>query len=962
MAGTDLDVIQSYKKLYERAKVETFGIIEDEFVVIDTETTGLEVDSCELIEIAALIMRGPNIVDRFQTFVDPGVEIPEFITELTSISQADVEGSPDAYEAVMQLDEFVGDRMLIAHNARFDRQFLSRPSSGQSFDDLSRWIDTLGLSRIAFPRLVAHDQNTMCDAFGIDRGGHRAQKDIEALAYLWRIMLCALSDMPPNLVKYISDIAPQTNWGGRVALKMVLTSADPALRDKPFSMQALRDERIKLFLTTNSKVLIDPDSEFVDLKPVERTDIDHAFSDDGIVGKMYENFERRDEQIDFAYEVSQAFMTSTHRVIEAGTGVGKSISYLLPAALFAIRNHVRVGIATKTNTLLDQLIFNEIPRLDNALQKEYGLGISSIALKGYDHYPCLRKLMRFTRFFDEKTTEFDITTVGSILTSIAQSLWGDLDSLTTALSHRVRMGVTCSADECLHMKCSYFPKRCLLHGARKKATESNIVVTNHALLFRDVALSKGVLPPIRYWVIDEAHGAEDEAREQLSYTIEQLNLQNELNKLTSSTGIIENIRERAVILEGATSLMGFANLALQACQKVSESTNVFFDFVLDLKKLEQSSGYATTEIWINSDVRKTLQWKNMEKSGHLLLDDLDRAIHECSALSSMSNNFEELQELNQELTSASSHLEDMLSVLSLVIDGTNEDYCYYAEIPSNHSFDKPSLVCALVDLGGELSKRFFPEENSVVMTSATIAVGKSFDYFSERMGLNRLEEGSWSAKSISPSEDFYKNMQTYLICDMPEPTQENYLEELEKLLKEIHLGLGGGILTLFTNRREMKQCYENIFHELKDAGIDLLCQGAGKNKRVLRDEFVNKEDACLFATRSFWEGFDAPGRTLRCVILPRLPFARPDDPLYQERNIRKDNAWKIYMLPQAVIDLRQAAGRLIRSKNDSGFLILADSRLTTKWYGKIFLSALPSSNIISTSISKIRAILEESNL
>jgi ATP-dependent DNA helicase DinG len=957
IAGTNDDVVERYRTLAERAKTKRFGLLERDYVVIDTETTGLHDDEDELIEIAAAVVNGPEVVKTFQTFVDPGRPIPEFITELTSIADSDVSGAPSPEEAVEMLDEFVDGRLLIAHNARFDRGFISRYSDPDSV--LSRrecWIDTLGLSRIALPRLVAHDQATMCDAFGVGKGNHRADGDVRALCELWRIMLTALDDMPHELIGFISKMAP----GGPWPIRDILIQIAGEDGERNFSMYALRDKQI-VTESNGSSDLIDPENNVLDFKPVEREDVERAFSADGVVGKMYPKFERRPEQVEFALDVSDAFYTSTHRVIEAGTGVGKSISYLLPAVMFAKRNHVRVGVATKTNTLLDQLVFKELPTLRKAMREVEGIDFSYIALKGYDHYPCLRKLMRFARDMDGNTSEYDIVTTASIITSVSQSVWGDLDSLSLSLSHVARGNIVCSSEECMFGKCGYYPNRCLLHGARKKANNCEIVVTNHALLFRDVSIPKGVLPPIRYWVVDEAHGVEDEARKQFSHSVDSSDMSSYLHKLGSATGPLKQIEQRALVIDGGSALLGLITSVETDLKTIESSTSVFFQFVELLSELESRSSYSSVDIWINKDRRETPQWQAVLDSGTALLGQLDKMISDMKNALSMTEQFDELAEQETELSSAISRLSEMLEAISLVLDGSDDRYFYFADI----SFDRngsSSLTAALVDLGSVLAEQFFPETNSVILTSATVAVGKSFDYFANRIGLDRLEPGMWEACHLDPSEGFYANMRTLVVDDLPDPRSDGYIDSLCDLVIDVHLGLGGGVLTLFTNKREMLTVYERVYPILKENGVDLLCQSAGKSKRKIRDDFTNDEDACLFATKSFWEGFDAPGRTLRCVLLPKLPFARPNDPLNQERNARQDNAWKSFVLPQAVIDTKQAAGRLIRSKSDSGFLILCDCRLRTMWYGKIFMRAFPKDTVEVVSAEDVRQIMESSQL
>lgn len=243
--------------------------------------------------------------------------------------------------------------------------------------------------------------------------------------------------------------------------------------------------------------------------------------------------------------------------------------------------------------------------------------------------------------------------------------------------------------------------------------------------------------------------------------------------------------------------------------------------------------------------------------------------------------------------------------------------------------------------------------HSVVYASATLSVGGTFNSFEEAVGLGKSEFSPVNELMLDSHFDFDNNMIIYVVKDMPEPNDRSYLGALEQLLVKTHLAQNGSMLTLFTNRREMEKCYEEINPTLKENDLRLVCQKWGVSVKGLRDDFIADKHLSLFALKSFWEGFDAPGATLRGVVIPKLPFARPTDPLYRERAERDDRAWWKYVLPQAVIETKQAAGRLIRKADDRGVLILADKRLLTKGYGKTFLNSLQSKTVRVCTMDEI---------
>ena len=260
---------------------------------------------------------------------------------------------------------------------------------------------------------------------------------------------------------------------------------------------------------------------------------------------------------------------------------------------------------------------------------------------------------------------------------------------------------------------------------------------------------------------------------------------------------------------------------------------------------------------------------------------------------------------------------------------------------------------SLSNVGQNLNEAFYSETDTVVYTSATLSVDNSFESFVQAMGLNEGEASRAETLQIESTYDFDINMRVYLPSDMPEPQDPAYLSTLSEFLTRLHLAQGGSMLTLFTNRKEMEECFDLANPQIKAAGLRLVCQKWGVSVKGLRDDFLKDEHLSLFALKSFWEGFDAPGATLKGVVIPKLPFGLPTDPLSCERELHDSRAWAHFSLPQAVIAIKQAVGRLIRTSSDKGIVVLADKRLVTKHYGKKFLNSLPTKNIVSLTMDEI---------
>ena len=944
--GTPEEVRDRYLSLAARAEGRGFGPLEEDVVVLDTETTGLSFKDCDLIEISAARMSGREVVGRFETFVHPGGPIPAEITRLTGISNRDVADAPSPRDAVAALAEFVAGSPVLAHNATFDRTFIEAVPGGSAVSDV--WIDTLSLSRIALPCLTTHRLADMAAAFGCASVTHRAGDDVDALCGMWRILLLALSDLPAGLAALLADMHPDVSWPLRTIFSYLADAGVAPAR--PFS---LKEARSALVRGTQGSPRLDA-AELDHIAAVSGDEVEREFGANGSVARMYEHMELRPEQVAMAREVAEALSTSTHRAIEAGTGVGKSVAYLLPEVLFAKRNNVTVGVSTKTNALTDQLVSQELPALSAALPG----GVSFVSLKGYDHYPCLHRLDRAV--VDDLPLaavshdgRSDNAVACDMLTAIAvtyafacQSPDGDVDALGIRWRYVPRPLLTTTPGECLRGRCPYFPNECPLHGARRRAACSDVVVTNHSLLLRNVAADGKILPPIRHWVVDEAHGLEAEARRQWAVEVsgEEARAAFELLGGTT-TGTIHNLMVRAMSLEGSTLVVGMLAKAAATLSRASVSVADLFVAVHELGSVARGDGgYDSVTLWLGDEVRSTPEWAAVADAGGVAAEVVREAVRQLAeAAEAMAP---EAPSLAADLGESTRFLRDLCAGIELICAGTDRSYVYSAQLSrSRRKMSSEKLVAEKIDIGSDLAARWLPEMRSVIFTSATIAVGDDFAHFDHAVGLDLLDKGSHRALRLDSSFDFDSHMSVVVARDLPAPNDRAYLPALEDLLFDVHVSMGGSVLTLFTNRRDMERAFEALQPRLAAAGLEVACQSRGTSPRRLRQRFMEERSLSLMALRSFWEGFDAAGDTLRCVVIPKLPFASPNDPLVRERDIREDRAWWKYSLPDAVISVKQAAGRLIRSSTDTGVLVLADSRLVSKGYGRLFVGSLPSRSV-----------------
>ena len=1058
VAGTPADVQARYRQLPQLAREAAFSLAERPVIVCDTETTGLHADSDALIEIAAVRLCGCEVQEEFHTLVNPGRAIPAEIEELTGITAADVAGAPSPREAVAAFAQFAGHDALVAHNAGFDRGFLLAQAEPGALS--TTWHDTLALARIVLPRLSGHKLGQLAAAFNLARPSHRALDDVHALAGLWRLLLAGCCNLAPGLAGCIATLSPETSW----PLRPLFEQAAGLQPGVDFSLRSTRARRVG-----EATAAARQDARDVPLRFAPDEEVARAFGPDGLLAGMYPGYEPRQPQQQMALEVNAALREGSMRALEAGTGVGKSMAYLVPLALTARENHITMGVATKTNALMDQLVYHELPRLAQALG-----GLDYVTLKGYEHYPCLRKLEATVRASTDAAVE-EVELLAALLSFAADTCWGDLDALNLHWLPQLRARIQANPNDCLKNRCPFFPRLCYLHGARRHANAADVVVTNHALLFRDAQLAGGILPPVRHWVIDEAHSAEAEARKQLSHTCSQVELEGLLRRLAGPHGsIVSSLRTKADKLPGANLLYGPCADIEERVANITAVETSFFSYVKELASVggERDAGYDRMSLWVGPELRASGAWAALERPGRSLVEKLEGLVRRLNDIVSLAEEFEgKLAAQQADLANASCNLRELLDALVLVLEGTDESYVYSVEL-DRRSAKKAEVLCAAkLDVGAELAAMFYPEVRSVVFASATLATrgaagssaagggpaggglaggraaenggeesgrstfsefcredstsrrisegqneafpstcgagaapghpvsgdgspsrlewpctglqnsekveqltsisarftqtdaaggglasgsgatasnkrsAEAFRHFEHAVGLDLLPPERVGARQLASSYDFNGHMSVLLPADLPDPGARNWRRELAQLLLDVHVAMGGSVLTLFTNRREMESLYYELKPQLQQGGIELAAQLRSSSAATLRERFLAEHTLSLFALKSFWEGFDAPGDTLRCVVIPKLPFGKPSEPLAREREARERNAWFRYSLPASVIELKQAAGRLIRSSTDEGWLILCDARLRTKRYGKTFLNAMPTSDI-----------------
>lgn len=993
--GTSQDILDRYASLPEAAEKTNFGEYDENIIVLDTETTGVSINKDELTQIAAARLVNGEITEWYVTFVNPGKPIPEDIVSLTHITDEDVSSAPDPDQALEGLVNFIGTAKIVAHNAYFDRNFTTNHPAGYPLLD-NQWIDSLELSRIALPRMKSHRLIDLVKAFDAPLSTHRADDDVLATCSLYRILLAGIDTMPESILSEIDTFYDKDTWPfGEIfhyfaerKLKVRNDAESNTDSNTPysnplpehFSLEKVRQSRIKaierkakddagtMFTQAMIEQLVENGANLASIdgkgpkiiKFPTSDELKEAFSAQGIMGKIYADYESRPEQLEMALAVKDAFEESKNLMVEAGTGTGKSMAYLLPAAIAAKNNNISIGIATKTNALLDQLTYKELPAL-----KEKALpDLTFSPIKGYTHYPCLLKIQRILKegpkvvsVLGEQRSQ--APALAALISYIEQTTYDDIDSLKIDYRALSRQSITTTSNDCLRRRCPFYGDSCFVHGSRHLAECADIVVTNHSLLFYDAAANNSLLPPIKYWIVDEAHGAEEEARRALSHELSVDSL-NYIIRRISSEDPKTNVymaATRVSKFEGKddTLFQRLVSKASSAAAGLAETVESFSSQASELLYFDtqKKSSYERFDLWINKDVRESSIFVKLNEYADEMTSRADKVINTTQELVALLDDVKGAGFAQRELASVALELKEIVNCANILFTHPSESYVYSVTLnrrdnkksSNSHQGKSPVFHAYFYNIGSELDETLYATTRSIIYTSATLTINGSFDYFAQSVGLNESEQSQAASLKLNPCFDFDNNMSVYVISDMPEPTNPSYLEKLQQFLIDAHLAQGGSMLTLFTNKKDMDKCFAGVSPLMEKQELRLVCQRYGVSSKWLADEFIANETLSLFALKSFWEGFDAPGATLKGVIIPKLPFQSPTDPLSMERKFRDDQAWKNFDLPKAVIEVRQAAGRLIRKASDSGVLILADSRLLSKWYGRVFTGSLPSNDI-----------------
>ena len=924
----------------------------ESIVALDIETTGLDSQKDAIIEIGAVRFTTKRIEDEWSSLINPGRKIPSFITQLTGINDHMVLEAPSIQNVLPELRHFVGELAILGHNVGFDLSFLRKYGLFRG----NNILDTYEIASVLLPSAGRYNLGALGQTLNIPfPASHRALDDARVTGEVYRSLYEIGMELPIQLLAEIVRLGEGIDWEAHGFFYDILRSRS---KESISVKQVRQGYSGPIFDGYNARDLtaLSPNPQQVPLDPDE---VASALELGGIFSRFFPNYEYRPQQIEMLREVTRALSENRHLLVEAGTGIGKSMAYLLPSALWALKNGHRVVISTNTINLQDQLINKDIPDLRSAM----GINLSAAVMKGRSNYLCPHRLENIRRRSPDNADEMRV--LAKVLVWLQSTTSGDRNeiNLNGPIERDVWMRLSAEDEGCTTENCLKRGGICPFYRARQAALSAHILVVNHALLLADVATGNRVLPEYNYLIIDEAHHLEEATTNALSFKITQFIIDRAVRELGSpnsgALGKLITTLEGNVPPSDFASINNFIQHATDLAFRFQTTTQGFFhtidQFLREQREGNEIGMYAhqerilpatrTQPAWADVEVA----WEECETSLKPLIDNLAKMIQ---ALGDIKESLpeEEEDDVISNLSSSYRRLVEIQNNLDGMVFEPRHDSIYWVEIQPNNK--QMSLNAAPLHIGPLMQKYLWNEKSSVILTSATLTAAGEFNYLRGRLNA----DGAYELSVGSPF-DYESSVLLYIANDIPEPSDRaGHQRAIEQGILKLCLATGGRALVLFTSYDQLKRTSRSISPLLARNDIRVYEQGEGASANTLLESFRSDDHAVLLGTKAFWEGVDVPGEALSVLIIVKLPFDVPSDPIVAARSETFDDPFSEYSLPEAILRFRQGFGRLIRTQSDRGVVAILDRRIMSKRYGRLFTESLPTCTTKIGPISELPAL------
>ncbi len=907
-----------------------------DFVAVDVETTGLDFSTDRIIEIGAVKFIGGKAAGDFSSFVNPGMPIPALITDLTGITGADTATAPLFETVAPNLLAFIGDLPVCGHQVIFDLTFINKALERCGLHTIGeKSLDTALLSKILLDSGMRFSLKSVSDSLDVTLdNAHRALFDARATGEVAVLLLPKLSRLPQRV-------------------RQTMAAAAPASFLKSLIFKTLGDSRPRVIVrergdaTAMAKLASPETFREIDVEAVKA-----IFSPGGRLEKTLPAFDLRDSQRTMAADVAGAFNTSSMLVAEAGTGTGKSLAYLVPAALWALENGCRVLVATRTRNLQDQLLSKELPLVNRLMDGK----LLFSTLKGRGNYLCLNRFERLLRGEAGNLSIRERFAILPLIPWVESTLTGDIEEqnqFNPKWFGKVWDLISAEGRGCEGRRCGFF-KTCFLQRARQKAAGSHLVVINHALFYAEMGMANPFLGPIDSIIFDEAHHLESGGHRCLRVELDT-------NRISLFLEELNNLVQSMVDLKGSMGIAACGKDLKSQLKRVRKYSQSLLESVQEWAKAHrgEDGGRAEYQIPVHEgDWSANVEAPAFNTSLESLRDLLYQLKQELAA-----DGGSDLEPMKEAAGSCQERTSQLIADLGYLIAARTEDHAFWVE----GNFDKGwTKLCGVpLDIAALLSPVWQACRGAVVFTSATLSVARSVDYFFNGVGLEPLRERT--AVSFYPAP--FAGNQTIMgaVRHAPDPDSREFPAYIAAMVGDLHAAHGKNILVLFTANALLSETYACLRANGAIAKQNILAQNISGGRHALLEQFKGDRKMILLGTDSFWEGIDVPGETCEIVIITRLPFPVPTHPLtmaISEKMSRlHGESFMSYAVPEAVIRFRQGSGRLIRSATDRGALLVLDHRILTKGYGKHFIRSLDGSfqafDDRTAALDGIRGFFEE---
>ena len=882
-----------------------------EYAALDLETTGLDPARDRVIEVGAVAFTPEGITGSMERLVDPRRSVPEPVLRLTGIKPEELRGAATEEAALAQLGEFLRGRQPVGHGARLDVDFLM---AAGHWDQSSEILDTLDVARILLPSAASHSLPLLATELGFSQPRpHRALDDADATRQLLLRLREEAVALDEGLKESMLALVAPYAWPIARFFAESLTAPNP----DPVPASAMRAHTQREAKPTG-------------LPPDDPDLVAALLGPEGPLAGLLPGYEHREPQLQMLLAVAQIQGRGGSLMVEAGTGTGKSLAYLVPSIARAVRHGERVVVSTNTHTLQEQLMSKDLPGLREWLPWDF----NACLLKGRSNYVSLR---RWRRFLAEPCQDSDeLRFKLKVMVWLHSTESGDRSELRLHGREEVSWARIASDPlDCVGIHCT--KEDCYVHRARAEAEAADIVVVNHSLLLADAEIGGGLLPDFDHLVIDEAHHLEEAATRGLRQEVDGPGLQALLERLGAGgpSSLLSELRSQPHLGASDEALAEAAPLTMIAADRVRELFGLGVSWVAarlnDSERREES-------LRITQPLRDDEGWEALRLAGEnatTSLAVLDVALRRAVGSSREWLGGTEPDQGVRELEIIRGRLQGAAQLLQEALLDPDPNRVYWFTLAARS--ENLVLRAAPINVGSLLRERVYSERRSRVFTSATLSVGGSFDYFRSRIGL-----GPQAEELILPSPfDFLNQALVCLPTDLPEPEHEDFDRGVEEIVAALARRVGGRTLVLFTSHRQLRDVHAALKQRVDLDDVLILAQGIDGQRRHLLKAFEEAERPLLLGTSSFWEGIDVPGERLSCVVMVRLPFPVPTDPVYAARAERVRDPFTQLALPQAALRLKQGFGRLIRRSTDRGAVVILDNRILGRDYGKAFLDVLP---------------------